>query len=85
MTYLRIVAWDVLRRILWRAIRIAGLFFFSAWVWMMLWGMVSHASAVASMGYWASALTTLAIWLVVLPVVAMALRVYKPPARDLFD
>lgn len=85
MTYLRIIAWDVLGRIVWRAIRIAGLFFFSAWVWMMLWGMVSHASSVAPMCYWASALTTLAIWLVVTPVVVVALRAYKPPERDLFE
>ena len=84
MTYLRIVAWDVLGRIVWRLLRIAALFFFSAWVWMMFWGMVSHAARVGPMSYLASLLVVLAVWLIIIPVVVVALRVYKPPEPDLF-
>ena len=84
MTYLRIVAWDVLGRIAWRAIRIAALFFLAAWVGMIFWGMVAAEMAVPAISYYASVLAMVGLWLVILPVIVVALRVYKPPEPDIF-
>ena len=84
MTYLRIVAWDVLGRIAWRAIRIVALFFLAAWVGMIFWGMVAAETAVPAISYYAAVLAMVGLWLAILPVVIVALRMYKPPEPDIF-
>lgn len=84
MTYLRIVAWDVLGRIAWRVIRVAVLFFLASWVAMVFWGMVAAEAGMVAISYYAAVLAMVGLWLVILPVVVVALRMYKPPEPDLF-
>ncbi len=84
MTYLRIVAWDVLGRIARRLLIVAALFFFASWVGMMFWGMVAAETGTRTVSYLASSLGLVGLWLVILPVIIVALRIYKPPEEDLF-
>lgn len=54
----------------------AGLgFFFSAWLLMIFWGIVSPWFNIATISYINAMLVTLAIWLIVAPLAATAARI----------
>lgn len=60
------------------AIPAAGLgFFFSAWLLMMFWGIVSPDLGITTISYPTSMLVTIALWLVVSPLVAASVRKTK--------
>jgi hypothetical protein len=84
VTYLRIIAWDVLGRIARRLLIVAALFFFASWVGMVFWGMVAAEIGSRTASYFATSLGLVGLWLVILPVIVVALRIYTPPEKDLF-
>ncbi len=58
------------------AIPAAGvLFFFSSWLTMIFWGIVSPKLGVPTIGYTTAMLVTIAIWLVVAPLAAASARI----------
>ncbi|MBM3941133.1 MAG: hypothetical protein FJ318_09725 [SAR202 cluster bacterium] len=64
MTYLNIVAWDVIMHGIIRALVVAALVAFSAWVLMLFWGMAAHAGRIAPLSYLASVYISVALWIV---------------------
>ncbi len=60
------------------AIPAAGLgFFFSAWLTMIFWGIVAPDIGVAKISYTTAMLVTIALWLVVAPLIAASVRKTK--------
>jgi hypothetical protein len=60
------------------AIPAAGLgFFFSAWLTMIFWGIVAPDIGVEKIGYTTAMLVTIALWLVVAPLIAASVRKTK--------
>lgn len=60
------------------AIPAAGLgFFFSAWLTMIFWGIIAPDIGVAKISYTTAMLVTIALWLVVAPLVAASVRKTK--------
>ena len=60
------------------AIPAAGLgFFFSAWLTMIFWGIISPDFGVVTIGYPKAMLVTIALWLVVAPLAAASGRKKK--------
>lgn len=70
MTYLRIVAWDVIGRGIRRILVVAALFFASTWVLMASMGAAGVGDGKIS--YVSALWAALGIWAVVLPVVWVA-------------
>ena len=48
----------------------AGGFFFSSWITMIFWGIIAPDFNVETIGYKMAMLITIAVWLVVAPLVA---------------
>lgn len=67
--FLRIVDWDVVRRVVRRLVVAVGLFLLSAWLAMVLWGMVAARLSVATISYSASLLILLGLWVVIVPMI----------------
>ncbi len=60
------------------AIPAAGLgFFFSSWLTMIFWGIVAPDIGVAKISYTTAMLVTIALWLVVAPLIAASVRKTK--------
>ena len=51
-----------------------GMFFFCAWILMVFVGILANDFGVRTIGYITSMLTTIAIWLVVAPLVGVVAR-----------
>ena len=85
MTYIRIVAWDVVFSIVKKTLTFGATFFMTAWVGMLAWALVSRFTEFATISYIASLLGLLALWIVILPLIIVALKFYQPPERDLFS
>ena len=52
-------------------------FFFSAWLTMIFWGIVAPDIGVEKIGYPMAMLITIAIWLIVAPLIAASVRKTK--------
>jgi hypothetical protein len=60
------------------AIPAAGVgFFFSAWLTMIFWGIIAPDIGLNTIGYPMAMLVTIAVWLVVSPLIAAGIRVVK--------
>ena len=49
-------------------------FFFSAWLMMIFWGIVAPDLGIDTIGYTKAMLITIALWLVVAPLIAASLK-----------
>lgn len=54
-----------------------GGFFLSAWLTMIFWGIIAPDFGAETIGYPMAMLITIAVWLVVAPLIAAATRVVK--------
>ena len=65
---LRGVAWEEIGAIFRRLLVVAGVYFFSAWVGMIFWGMVAADVGFSTISYNSALLGLVAVWLVIIPV-----------------
>ncbi len=49
-------------------------FFISAWLLMLFWGILAPDVGVKTISYWQAVLTTLALWIVVAPLIGAVVR-----------
>ena len=47
-----------------------GMFFFSAWIVMIFWGIMADRAAVSTLSYVDSMIVTIALWIAVAPLIA---------------
>ncbi|MBJ27226.1 MAG: hypothetical protein CL776_00205 [Chloroflexi bacterium] len=85
MTYLRIIAWDVIFALLKRIINWFVILLITAWAGMHVWALVSRLTDFPTVSYFACLIAIIGLWLVVFPLIILAHKLYQPPERDLFS
>jgi len=85
MTYIRIIAWDVVFSIIRKVLIWFVILLATAWIGMHAWAIVSRFTEFSTVSYLASVVAIIGLWIVVLPLIILALKFYQPPERDLFS
>ena len=80
--YYRAIDWDVLAAIVRTVLGVAGMFFFVAWVGMVLWGIVADEVGTVTLSYLQTLIGLAGLWIAIAPLIWVSLRLHKPPQPD---